>query len=75
MSRLGVQEEPQVRQILLVPDWMTAQDLEQALLLLEDPEHRELAPPSLKRLSPEDWENLILAYQFLMLARQRESLH
>jgi hypothetical protein len=32
-------------------------------------------PQTLERLSQDDWENLFLAYQFLLLARERESLH
>jgi hypothetical protein len=64
-----------VRHPLLVPDWMSAQDLEQALLLLEDPHRPGLLPEALERLSPEDWENLVLAYRLLLLARERESLH
>jgi hypothetical protein len=30
---------------------------------------------SLEKLSEEDWSGLFLAYQFLLLAKERESLH
>jgi hypothetical protein len=63
-------KEPQ-----LVPEWMSSEEVSAALLLLENPYHLHLVPKGLERLSEEDWGGLFLAYQFLMLARQRESLH
>ena len=62
-------------QPMLVPLWMSAEELEQALLLISNPHQPQPVPQTLERLSVSDWENLFLAYQFLMLARERESLH
>ena len=60
---------------MLVPLWMTAEEVEQALLLISNPRQPQPVPQTLERLSMNDWENLFLAYQYLMLARERESLH
>ena len=69
------QKERPMSQPMLIPLWMSAEEVEQALLLISEP-HRPLpVPQTLERLSQGDWENLFLAYQFLMLARERESLH
>jgi hypothetical protein len=60
---------------MLIPEWMSSEELEQALLLISDPHQPKLVLQSLEKLSEEDWSGLFLAYQFLMLARDRESLH
>jgi hypothetical protein len=60
---------------MLIPDWMSPEEVEQAFLLISNPEEPQLVPQVLEKLSQDDWESLFLAYQFLMLARERESLH
>ena len=60
---------------MLIPQWMSSEEVSQALLLISEPHHPYPVPKTLERLSQGDWENLHLAYQFLMLARERESLH
>ena len=60
---------------MLIPEWMSPEEVEQALILISDPHRPELVLQSLEKLSEEDWSGLFLAYQFLMLARERESLH
>ena len=60
---------------LLIPEWMSSEELSQALVLLQSPDVPLPLPESLQRLTLEDWSDLFLAHQLLMLARQRESLH
>ena len=62
-------------QLQLVPEWMTSEEVEQALLLIENPWRPKAAPQSLERMTMDDWTGLYLAYQFLQLARERESVH
>ena len=61
--------------LMLIPLWMSSEEVEQALLLISNPHQPQLVPQSLEKLSEEDWSGLYLAYQYLMLARERESLH
>ena len=61
--------------LMLIPEWMTSEELEQALLLISEPHRPHPVLQTLERLSEEDWGGLFLAYQFLMLARARESIH
>ena len=60
---------------MLIPEWMSREELEQALLLISNPRQPQLVPQTLEKLSQEDWSDLFLAYQFLLLARERESVH
>jgi hypothetical protein len=54
---------------------MSAQEVEQALLLISEPHRPYPVLQTLEKLSEEDWAGIYLAYQFLMLAKERESLH
>jgi hypothetical protein len=60
---------------MLIPEWMSSEELEQALLLISEPRRPHPVLQTLEKLSEEDWSGLFLAYQFLMLARERESVH
>jgi hypothetical protein len=60
---------------MLIPEWMSPEEVEQALLLISNPHQPKLVLQTLEKLSEDDWSGLFLAYQFLMLARERESLH
>jgi hypothetical protein len=66
--------EPKER-LMLIPEWMSSEEVEQALLLISEPHRPHPVMQALERLSQEDWSGLFLAYQFLMLARERESVH
>ena len=73
-SDVPVQREIQMS-LMLIPEWMTSEELEQALLLISEPRRPYPVPQTLERLSEEDWSSLFLAYQFLQLARTKESVH
>ena len=60
---------------ILIPGWMSSEELEHALLLISNPRQPQPVPQSLEKLSEEDWSDLFLAYQFLMWAKERESVH
>jgi hypothetical protein len=60
---------------MLIPEWMSSEELEQALLLISEPHRPHPVLQTLEKLSEENWSDLFLAYQFLMLAKERESLH
>jgi hypothetical protein len=59
----------------LVPDWMSAEELSLAFRMLENLEEPQLIPEQLEKLSQDDWENLILAYQYLMWAKEHSRVH
>jgi hypothetical protein len=61
--------------LMLIPEWMTSEELEQALLLISEPRRPYPVLQTLERLSEEDWSGLFLAYQLLQMARQLESVH
>jgi hypothetical protein len=60
---------------ILIPEWMTSEEVEQALLLIADPWRPQVSLQSLEKLTLDDWSGLFLAYQFLQWARQLESVH
>jgi hypothetical protein len=60
---------------MLIPEWMSSEELEQALVLISNPHRPKPVLQSLEKLSEDDWSGLFLAYQFLLLAKERESLH
>ena len=60
---------------MLIPEWMSVEEVEQALLLISEPRRPYPVLQTLEKLSEEDWGGLFLAYQFLQMARQLESVH
>ena len=60
---------------MLIPEWMSVEEVEQALLLISEPHRPYPVLQTLEKLSEEDWGGLFLAYQFLQMARQLESVH
>ena len=60
---------------ILIPEWMSSEELEQALLLISKPHRPYPVLQALEKLSAENWSDLFLAYQYLMLAKERESVH
>jgi hypothetical protein len=75
MSSSAQPEPVSMQQANLIPEWMSAEDLSRIFLLVQEPYRPEPFPESAHRLLPEEWKRLLLAYQVLLAAQQRESLH